>query len=496
MIFNQRLSGVLLHPSSLPGKFGIGSLGAEAFRFIDWLSEAGQRVWQMLPLGPTDWSHSPYQAYSAFAGNPDLIDLELLVTQSLLPPKSILNPPKFPTGKILYKTVIPWREKLLMSAYLQFRTGGGFQSADYIRFWDQHWWWLESWSLFDACRKKLPGADWSTWAVPLQLRDEPALLAHYTQYQEEVHYSRFLQYIFFGQWFALKSYANGKGISIFGDIPLYVSYNSSDVWSNQSLFLLDEERQPTLVGGVPPDYFSETGQLWGNPLFDWDRMKQQGYEWWMARMHFNLRLYDLVRIDHFRGLESFWAIPAGEKTAVNGSWMKANGDEMLQLLQNQIGSLPIVAEDLGLITPEVDQLRKKFNLPGMKVLQFAFSDEADNTHLPHNHAMDFVAYSGTHDNDTSIGWLNSLKKEEKLKVQEYLAQELPDAWHLIREAEASVAQLAILPMQDLLGLPSSARMNKPGTIKNNWIWRMETDLPDKQVAARLRRLTELYGRLG
>jgi 4-alpha-glucanotransferase len=315
-------------------------------------------------------------------------------------------------------------------------------------------------------------------------------------YREEVHYSRFLQYIFFDQWFALKSYANGKGIYLFGDIPLYVSYNSSDVWSNQSLFLLDETRQPTLVGGVPPDYFSETGQLWGNPLFDWDRMKQQGYEWWMARMHFNLRLYDLVRIDHFRGLESFWAIPAGEKTAIHGSWMKANGDEMLQLLRHQIGSLPIVAEDLGLITPEVDQLRKKFNLPGMKVLQFAFSDEADNTHLPHNHASDFVAYSGTHDNDTTIGWLNSLKKEEMQKVKEYLGHENPDVWQVIREAEASVAQLTILPMQDLLGLPSSARMNKPGTIKNNWIWRMESNLPDQHVAARLRRLTELYGRLG
>jgi len=495
MIFNQRHSGVLLHPSSLPGKYGIGSLGAEAFRFIDWLSEAGQRVWQILPLGPTDWSHSPYQAYSAFAGNPHLIDLDLLVEKGYLLPESLPDPPEFPAAKIQYKTVLPWREKLLKSAYQRFISTGGFHTPDYHQFWDKHWWWLESWSLFDACRQELPAADWSEWEESLQLREEPTLRSYYNKYKEQVHYNRFLQYIFFGQWFALKSYANGKGIFLFGDIPLYVSYNSSDVWSNQSLFLLDEKRKPTMVGGVPPDYFSETGQLWGNPLFDWEKMKQQGYEWWMARLHFNLHLFDLVRIDHFRGLESFWAIPAGEKTAINGSWMKANGDEMLQLLQRQIGTLPIVAEDLGLITPEVDQLRKKFNLPGMKVLQFAFSDEGDNTHLPHNYAKDFVAYTGTHDNDTTNGWIQKLKKAERLKIQNYLSTEKLDAWHLIRKAEESVAQLAILPMQDILGLSTAARMNKPGTIKNNWIWRMDANLPDKTQTAKLRHLTEIYGRL-
>lgn len=494
MIFTKRLSGVLLHPSSLPGKFGIGSLGAEACKFVDWLSESGQKVWQILPLGPTDWSHSPYQAYSAFAGNPDLIDLELLVKEGYLSSGQLTSPPGFSTGKINYKTVLPYREKLLKTAFEQFSASGGFDTLSYRQFWDQQWWWLESWSLFDACRNNLPGADWTEWDEPLQLREETALLDYYTRYKETVQFNRFLQYLFFGQWFSLKKYANEKGISILGDIPLYVAFNSSDVWSNRELFILDKKLQPTLVGGVPPDYFSKTGQLWGNPLYDWDKMKQHGYDWWMARIHFNLRMFDLVRIDHFRGLESFWAVPAGEKTAVNGSWMKANGDEMLQLLQQQIGSLPIVAEDLGLITEEVDQLRKKYDLPGMKVLQFAFSDEADNTHLPHNYTSDFVAYTGTHDNDTTTGWLQSLNKEEKQQVQSYLGTADLDTWLLIRKVEESVAQLAIVPMQDILELASPARMNKPGTTKGNWLWRMNPALLKKKFSDRLLRLTKLYGR--
>ena len=494
MIINKRTSGILLHPSSLPGKYGIGSLGEEAYKFVDWLSESGQKVWQMLPLGPTDWSHSPYQAYSAFAGNPDLIDLDFLVKDGYLSLNELADPPAFPSGKIDFKTVLPYREKLLKTAFIAFKESRGFDSSGYHQFWDQHWWWLESWSLFDACRKNLPGKDWNDWEEALQLREDNALASYYTLFKEQIDYSRFLQYLFFGQWFALKTYANQKGVSIFGDIPLYVAYNSSDVWSNQSLFLLDEKREPTLVGGVPPDYFSETGQLWGNPLFDWPRMKERGFEWWMARMHFNLRMLDLVRIDHFRGLESFWAIPAGEKTAINGNWMKANGEEMLQLLQSQIGSLPIVAEDLGLITPEVDQLRKKFNLPGMKVLQFAFSEGAGNTHLPHNYTSDFVAYTGTHDNNTTRGWLNSLNQEELSGVQNYLGTEILDNWHLIRKAEESVARLAIIPMQDILNLPASARMNKPGTTRGNWIWRMQQKQLNSSSGKQLLELTRLYGR--
>ena len=494
MIFNKRLSGVLLHPSSLPGKYGIGSLGAEAYKFVDWLNLAGQKVWQILPLGPTDWSHSPYQAYSAFAGNPDLIDLDFLVRDGWLSKIKLSVPKDFQADKINFKTVIPFREKVLKSAYDSFSASGGFDSKDYCQFWNWNWWWLESWSLFDACRTHLPGANWSEWEESLKLREETAVLTNYTLYRETVDFNRFLQYIFFKQWFALKKYANSKDIKIFGDIPLYVSYNSSDVWSNQKLFLLDDQQRPTLVGGVPPDYFSKTGQLWGNPLFDWDRMKQQGYEWWMARLHFNLQMYDLVRIDHFRGLESFWAIPAKEKTAINGNWMKANGDEMLQKLQQQLGSLPIVAEDLGLITEEVGELRNKYDLPGMKVLQFAFSDGAKNTHLPHNYSSNFVAYTGTHDNNTANGWLQSLKKSEYKKVQAYLGTEKPDSWDLIRKTEESVAQMAIIPMQDILGLAATARMNIPGTIKGNWLWRMNPALLDKIHGSKLLELTKLFGR--
>ncbi len=494
MIFDKRYSGVLMHPSSLPGKFGIGSLGNEAYKFVDWLFKSGQRVWQMLPLGPTDWSHSPYQSYSAFAGNPDLIDLDLLVQEGYLTTDSVANSPNFSAEKIDYRTVLPFRKKLLKTACKKFIASDGFNSQGYHHFWDQNWWWLESWSLFDACSTQLPCANWSEWEESLQLREEPTLESFYHKYKDSVLYSRFLQYLFFTQWFALKKYANEKGVSIFGDIPLYVAFNSSDVWSNQELFMLDKKRQPRFVGGVPPDYFSKTGQLWGNPLYDWHKMKHQGYAWWMARLHFNLRMFDLVRIDHFRGLESFWAIPYGEKTAVQGTWMKANGEEMLKLLQHQIGSLPIVAEDLGLITPEVDHLRKKFNLPGMKVLHFAFSSDADNTHLPHNFNSNFVAYTGTHDNNTTYGWLQSLNQDEKLKVQTYLGTETPDNWHLIRKATESVAQLVIIPMQDILGLAAIARMNRPGTTKGNWVWRMDPELLNATHGERLHEMTRIFGR--
>lgn len=494
MIFNQRRSGVLLHPSSLPGKYGIGSLGANAYQFVDWLCEAGQSVWQILPIGPTDWSHSPYQAYSAFAGNPNLIDLELLINEGLLQKEQLEKTPVFPSDKINFKQLVPFRSNLLGIAFENFKHNKGFETPEYLHFWDKNWWWLESWSLFDACSQNLPGTDWSKWELSLQTREESALFKYYTKFKETVNFSRFLQFIFFKQWFELKDYANSKGISIFGDIPLYVAFNSSDVWSNQSLFLLDENRKPTLVGGVPPDYFSETGQLWGNPLFNWDMMKHHGFEWWMARVHFNLTLFDMVRIDHFRGLESFWAVPAAEKNAINGSWMKAGGEEMLKLLKHQIGSLPIVAEDLGLITVEVDHLRKKFALPGMKVLQFAFSDEVGNTHLPHNYSGDFVAYTGTHDNDTTKGWIDSLSKQEKEQIQDYMGTGNLSSWDFIRKAEESVARIAIVPMQDILGLGTAARMNKPGTVKGNWLWRMSPAQLKRADGSRLYKMTLLFGR--
>lgn len=494
MNFEGRRSGVLLHPSSLPGISGIGTLGAEAYRFVDWLHLAGQKVWQILPLGPTDYSHSPYQSYSAFAGNPDLIDPGLLVKEGYLPAGALENPPVFPGEKVQFSALLPYRENLLRKAFAKFSSGHGFEKPGWWQFWDENSWWLDSWSLFDACTRHSKTTDWNGWDQELRGRQEIAMQEARLDFEEDVWFSRFLQYIFFSQWYSLKKYANEKGISIFGDLPLYVSYNSSDVWSNQHLFLLNPQRKPEMVGGVPPDYFSETGQLWGNPLYDWGRIKDDNFGWWMARLHFNLRMYDMVRIDHFRGLESFWAVPAEEKNAINGQWMKAEGDDMLNLLQQQIGSLPIVAEDLGLITEEVHQLRTKYRLPGMKVLQFAFSDEDNNPHLPHNHSQDFLVYTGTHDNNTTRGWLSSMPASEKERLKAYLGKESPSSATLIRKAMESVAHLAIIPMQDILNLGTSARMNTPGTIKGNWIWRMGPDMLTEESAEQMASLAKTYGR--
>ncbi|MCX6237596.1 MAG: 4-alpha-glucanotransferase [Bacteroidia bacterium] len=489
-----RSSGILLHPTSLPGKYGIGSLGEEARKFVDWLSESGQKIWQILPLGPTDFSYSPYQCYSAFAGNSDLIDLDELVEMDLLHPEQMLPAKAFPLESIDYHSVRKFREIHLHKAFLRFREIGGFGWDNYLQFWSENSWWLESWSLFYACRKNLKGKDWSYWAESLVSRTEEALNLYYRTYREDVEFQRFLQFLFFKQWFSLKKYANNSGIKIFGDIPLYVSYDSVDVWTNQDIFLLDKKRKPVKVGGVPPDYFSETGQLWGNPLFDWEKLKQRDYDWWIARLHFNLQMYDLVRIDHFRGLESYWAIPYGEKTAVKGEWLEAHGDAVLKILQKQIDYLPIIAEDLGTITKEIHLLRKKYALPGMKVLQFAFASDAENEHLPHNYELDFVAYTGTHDNDTTVNWLKTVKGEERDHLQRYFGTTEIDHWKMIRAILGSVVQMTIIPMQDLLGLGSSARMNTPGTIVNNWKWKLASSEILKEHGEKLKELTALYGR--
>ena len=490
----SRSSGILLHPTSLPGRFGIGSLGAEARKFIDWLSASGQKIWQILPLGPTDLSHSPYQCYSAFAGNSDLVDLDELVEIELLQAKDLLLTKAFPLESIDYHSIRKFREPLLHKAFLRFREIGGFGWDNYLQFWSENSWWLESYSLFYACRKNLKGKDWSYWEESLVLRKEEALNLYYRTYREDVEFQRFLQFAFFKQWFALKKYANNLEIKIFGDMPIYVSYDSADVWTNQDLFLLDKKRKPLKVGGVPPDYFSETGQLWGNPLFDWEELKKRDYDWWIARLHFNLHMYDLVRIDHFRGLESYWAIPYGEKTAVKGEWLKAHGDAVLKILQSQIGHLPIIAEDLGTITKEVHHLRKKYHLPGMKVLQFAFASDADNEHLPHNYELDFVAYTGTHDNDTTVNWLKTVKGEERDHLRRYFGASVVDHWKMIRLVLSSVAQMTIIPLQDVLGLDASARTNTPGTIVGNWQWKLASQENLKEPGEKLKELTDLYRR--
>jgi len=490
----ERSSGILLHPTSLPGKYGIGSFGAEARQFVDWLSESGQKIWQILPLGPTDFSHSPYQCYSAFAGNSDLIDLDELIELGLLR-KDELQPIKaFPLENFDYHSVRKFRDPFLHKAFFRFREIGGFGWDNYLQFWNENSWWLESWSLFYACRKNLKAKDWSHWEESLVMRKEESLNLYYRTYRDDVEFQRFLQFLFFKQWFSLKKYANDLGIKIFGDIPLYVSYDSADVWTNQDIFLLDKKRKPVKVGGVPPDYFCETGQLWGNPLFDWEKLKERNYDWWIARLYFNLHMFDLVRIDHFRGLESYWAIPYGEKTAIKGEWLNADGDAILEILQRQIGYLPIIAEDLGTITEEVHQLRKKYDLPGMKVLQFAFASDAENEHLPHNFELDFVAYTGTHDNDTTTNWLNTVKGEERDHLIRYFGVPKIDHWKMIRAVLGSVAQTTIIPLQDVLGLDGSARMNTPGTIVDNWKWKLASPDILKEAGKKLKELTVLYGR--
>ena len=490
----SRSSGILLHPTSLPGKYGIGSLGNEARKFVNWLAASGQKIWQILPLGPTDFSFSPYQCYSAFAGNTDLIDLEELANINLLSDKDLHTNKKFTEENVDFQVVRKFREPLLHKAFIRFREVGGFGWENFGRFWDEHSWWLDSYSLFFACRKNLKGKDWSHWEDALVNRTDDALHNYSRKFKEDVEFQKFLQFIFFSHWFALKKYANDLGIRIFGDVPLYVSYDSVDVWTNQSLFILDKNRKPVKVGGVPPDYFSETGQLWGNPLYDWEELKKQDYGWWIARLHFNLKMYDLVRIDHFRGLESFWAVPSEEKTAINGEWLKAHGEAVLGMLKQQIGHMPIIAEDLGTITDEVHTLRKKYNLPGMKVLQFAFASDATNEHLPHNYHEDFVAYTGTHDNDTTANWLKSVKGEEKEFVKKYFGNSKVDSGKMVRIVLSSVAQMAIIPVQDVLSLGAAARMNTPGTIIGNWKWKLTSIDPLLEKSDWLKDMTEVYGR--
>ncbi|MFV0365522.1 MAG: 4-alpha-glucanotransferase [Mangrovibacterium sp.] len=494
----ERSSGLLMHISSLPNQFGIGTLGKEAFDFVDFLVETKQRFWQILPVGPTGYGNSPYQSYSIFAGNPLFISLDKLLEEGLLRQDELSKAAESSTEKVDYDWVYNYKSILLRMAFLRFKDDFYKWKDEYYKFMGEHSWWLTDYALFRALKTEYKTvSNWSEWEEGLKSRDEHTLAAALLTHDSEVNYIRFEQFMFFRQWFELKNYANERGVLILGDLPLYVSYDSSDVWGNQDLFELDENAQMTQVGGVPPDYFSETGQLWGNPVFNWDKIAERNYDWWMARMHFNLHMFNYVRIDHFRGLESFWSIPAGEKTAINGQWVKAKGFEMLSLLQSQIGNLPIVAEDLGIITPEVDKLRTDFNLPGMKVLQFAYAADEACVHLPHNYTDNFVVYTGTHDNDTTLGWVRHASQEEEENLDFYYQgikkTQLTKA--LIQAAWGSVANLAIMPMQDLLELDSKHRMNTPGTATGNWVWRMDTKHLKKQHKAYLLSITKRYNRI-
>ncbi len=493
---NKRRSGILLHITSLPGSEGIGTLGSEAFRFVDFLKESGQKLWQILPLGPAGSGNSPYQCYSAFAGNPLMIDLHLLVEDHLLEEKLLEGTPHFSKKQVDFDKVENWKMSLLRQSFTVFidKKKIAFE-VDYWRFLDEHSWWLNDHALFMAIRKLLKGLEWGKWEREVKFRYPETLSGLSEQLAEETEFQKYLQFIFFRQWHRLKEYANHHEIQIVGDVPLYVSGDSSDLWANTDIFLLDADLNPTKVGGVPPDYFSETGQLWGNPVFDWQRLSERNYDWWVARIHFNLRMFDLVRIDHFRGLESFWAIPADENTAINGQWVPAHGRELLRLLKQQLGQLNFIAEDLGTITPEVDRLREEFNLPGMKVLQFAFTTGPSNKDLPHNYEKNTVVYTGTHDNDTTLGWLKTLESDERKNLVLYTGEPVEGKLQkIIGMAIGSVAETAIIPMQDVLELGSESRMNTPGTSTGNWRWRFQwSQLKAGQIKF-LEELTKKYNR--
>lgn len=481
-VLDHRRAGVLLHPTSLPGTGENGTLGRDALRFLDVLADAGMSVWQVLPLGPTHADRSPYQCLSAYAGNPRLIDFALLEEWGWLA-----------AGSAAHAKGGDERRHLLRDAQVAARSSGGNPALE--RFAAGHASWLDDYALYVAIRESQQHRPWWQWPVPLRDRDPGALARAGAELADELALVRFEQYVFFRQWQAIRDAARARGILLFGDLPIFVAHDSTEVWANRHCFDLDAEGQPQVVAGVPPDYFSETGQRWGNPLYDWSRIEADGFRFWIDRMRAQFALFDLVRIDHFRGFEAYWEIPATEETAVNGRWAEAPGAALFETLVRELGNVPVVAEDLGLITPAVEALRDRFRFPGMRVLQFGFDGDGENPHRPHNHVRDCVVYTGTHDNDTSVGWFDGLTPAQQEQVRDYLGfPSEPMPWPLIRAALRSIAQLAVVPLQDLLGLDSHHRMNLPGSTEGNWGWRFDWDQVPAGLAARLRRLVEEYGR--
>ena len=492
----QRASGVLLHPTSLPGPYGIGDLGPQAHGWIDFLARTGTGLWQVLPLGPTGYGDSPYQSFSAFAGNPYLISPELLREDGLLTGDDLVDAPDFPAEKVDYGSVIPWKLDLLDRAYTKFsgRAAPGLEGA-FAEFLKKQAHWLEDFALFMALKEDQGGKPWADWPAPLRDR-EPAALNHFAEkHSQMVHKQKFRQFLFFRQWGRLRDHAHRRGIQIIGDIPIFVAHDSADVWAHRDLFFLDDRGQPTVVAGVPPDYFSETGQLWGNPLYRWERQARDRYAWWMDRLRAVLSRVDIVRLDHFRGFAGYWEIPAGAETAVEGQWVDGPGADFFHTVRDTLGELPIIAEDLGEITPDVIELRDQFNLPGMKVLVFAFDSGPDNEFLPHHYTRNYAAYTGTHDNDTARGWFERADQEERDFALDYLDSSGEDiAWDLVRAAWSSVAAFAIAPLQDLLGLDNRARMNYPSQPSGNWTWRMAEDALKLEIRKRLWEMNTIYGR--
>ena len=491
-----RAGGVLLHATSLPGKYGIGDFGGEAYRFIDFLSRAGQTYWQILPLGPTGYGDSPYQSFSAFAGNVLLISPEKIVEDGFLTSKEISKLPKFSADRVDFGAVIEWKIKILKQAFERFkRTDDANIAAAFHEFCDRNNFWLEDFALYRAIKSSISQDSWQDWDESLKLREPEALEKTKRELDEAIFAEKFYQFLFFKQWFELKRYANERGVKIIGDVPIFVALDSTDVWCNPSQFKLNEDGSPKVVSGVPPDYFSNTGQRWGNPIYDWERMQADGFRWWIERMKFTLQQTDVARVDHFRGFAACWEIPANDKIAQNGRWVHAPGAELFNAVQNALGDLPLMAEDLGEITPDVENLRDSFSLAGMKILLFAFGGGAGNPYLPHNHVKNAVVYTGNHDNDTVVGWFKSAGRAERDFCLKYLNSNGREIhWDFIRAAFSSVADTAIVPMQDILGLGNEGRMNLPSTYSGNWNWRCKVSDLSEELADRLRAITETYGR--
>lgn len=533
-----RTSGILLHPTSLPGPFGIGDLGPDAYRFIDFLVSAGQSLWQVLPLGPTGYGDSPYACFSAFAGNTLLISPEQLVNEGLLDHDSVgasrlqrlgdessFGSPVHGGGaentaqnetpsvevalfdRVDFGRALKFKESLLHEAYERYtKTADTNLRGAFETFAERHVHWLDDYALFRALKDAHDGVAWNEWEPSLVSRVPSALARAREQLREQVEAHMFYQFLFFRQWFALKNYCHDHGINVIGDLPIFVAHDSADVWTNPEQFKLDKQGTPIVVAGVPPDYFSTTGQLWGNPLYDWEQMRADGFQWWIERVRATLTVVDIARVDHFRGFAACWEIPAGDETAERGQWVEAPGRELFMAVREALGELPIIAEDLGVITPDVVELREELGFPGMRILQFGFGGDPKNIDLPHNYVQNVVAYTGTHDNDTTVGWFRSVAGEGSTRTAEQIEREREFClrylnttgeeihWDFIRSVFASVANTAIVPLQDVLGCGTEARMNLPNSSEGNWSWRYQPEALADEIAGRLKGLTELYGR--
>ena len=492
----KRSSGVLLHPTSLPGPYGIGDLGPSAYQWIDFLSESGTGLWQVLPLGPTGYGDSPYQCFSAFAGNPYLVSPDTLLQEGLIHANDLVEVPKFPADKVDFGKVIYWKLDLLNRSYLQFQNKSDKSlQKDFNTFCEKQANWLNDYATFMALKESQGGKPWSEWPATLRDRDSGALETFQKENDFAVQRQMYLQFLFFRQWNELHLYANQKGVRIIGDIPIFIAHDSADAWTQRELLDLDQTGQPSVVAGVPPDYFSPTGQLWGNPLYRWEIHARDGFKWWMDRFRSAYSMVDIIRLDHFRGFAGYWEIPASEKTAENGRWVPGPGAAFFQKVHEVFDDLPIIAEDLGDITPDVNQLLEQFNFPGMRILVFAFNSGESNEFLPHHYPENCIVYTGTHDHDTAVGWFKRIEEGERSFAQRYLNSSGEEiAWDLIQAAWSSAAVFAIAPLQDLLNLDNQARMNYPGNPSGNWTWRFDKSDLTPALKKRLVEVNYLYGR--